>query len=104
VSAPIACQVLISPTDPDYKFLAPSKQNVQLRNSMREEIAQLVVASHHPNLPEIIEAEAMCCVPRDGIKWGKMTVNNEWITASWAYHSENFQCQANYVRVCLLCH
>ena len=46
-------------------------------------------------LPEITVLEAMHCVPRDGVKWGKMTVNGERITASWAYHSEKFQRQAN---------
>ena len=46
-------------------------------------------------LPEITVLEAMRCVPRDGVKWGKMTVNGERITASWAYHSEKFQRQAN---------
>ncbi len=65
---------------------------------MREEITQFVVANHDPDLPDITELEAMHCVPRDGIKWGKMTVNREQIMASWAYRSKRYQRQANYVR------
>ena len=67
---------------------------------MREEVAQFVIANRDPEWPVITVLEAMCCVPRDGVKWGKMTVNGEQITASWAYHSEKYQRQANYVRVC----
>jgi len=58
-----------------------------------------VVANHDPSLPVISEAEVMRCVPRDGVKWGKMTVNGEWITASWVYRSEKYQRCANYIRV-----
>ena len=65
---------------------------------MREEVAQFVVANRDPELPEITELEAMRCVPRDGVKWGKMTVNGERITASWAYSSERYHRRANYVR------
>jgi hypothetical protein len=86
--------------DDYYEFLPPSKRTVLLRNNMREEIAQFVIANHDPKLPEISEAEAMHCIPRDGVKWGKMTVNGEQITASWAYRSEKYQRRANYVRVC----
>ena len=67
---------------------------------MREEVVQFVVANCNPELPAITVLEAMHCVPRDGVKWGKMTVNGEWITASWAYCREKYQRQANYVRVC----
>ena len=66
---------------------------------MREEVAQFVVANRDPEWPVITVLEAMRCVPRDGVKWGKMTVNGERITASWAYRSEKYQRQANYVRV-----
>lgn len=66
---------------------------------MREEVAQFVVANRDPELPAITKIEAMRCVPRDGVKWGKMMVNGECITASWAYHSEKYQRRANYVRV-----
>jgi len=59
-----------------------------------------VVANRDPELPEITVLEAMRCVLRDSVKWGKMTVNREWIAASWAYHSEKYQRWANYVRVC----
>ena len=85
--------------DDDYEFLLPSKRNVQLTDNMREEIAQFVVANHDPSLPVISEAQAMRCVPRDGVKWGKMTVNGERITASWVYRSEKYQRRANYIRV-----
>jgi len=64
---------------------------VQLGDDMREEVAQFVVANCDPLLPAITELEAMHCVPRDGVKWGKMTVNRERITASWAYRNENYQ-------------
>ena len=77
--------------DDDYEFLPPSKQTVQLTDDMREEVAQFVVANHDPELPKITVLEAMRCVPRDGVKWGKMTVNGERITASWAYRSEKYQ-------------
>ena len=40
----------------------------------------------------------MRCVPRDGTKWGKMTVNGERITASWVYRSDKYQRWANYIR------
>ena len=66
---------------------------------MREEIAQFVVANHNPVSPAITELKAMWCVPRDDVKWGKMAVNGEQITASWAYHSQKYQRWANYVRV-----
>jgi len=66
---------------------------------MREEVVQFVVANCDPEtLPDLTVHEAMHCVPRDGVKWGKMTVNGEWIAASWVYHSERYQRQANYVR------
>ena len=65
---------------------------------MREEIAQFVVANRDPELPDITEIEAMRCVPRDGVKWGKMTVNGERITASWVYRREKYQRRANYVK------
>ena len=84
--------------DDDYAFLLPSKRTVLLRDDMREEIAQFVVANRDPKLPDITELKAMRCVPRDGIKWGKMTVNGERITASWVYSSEKSQRRANYVR------
>jgi len=71
---------------------------VQLGDNMREEVAQFVVANCNPLLPAITELKAMCCVPRDGVKWGKMTINGEQITASWAYRNKNYQRQANYVR------
>ena len=64
-------------TDSDYEFLPPSKRTLQLGDDMREEIAQFVVANRDPELPDITEIEAMRCVPRDGVKWGKMTVNGE---------------------------
>jgi len=66
---------------------------------MREEIAQFVVANRDCDLPAITVPEAMRCVPRDGVKWGKLTINGERITASWAYHSERYQRRANYIRV-----
>lgn len=84
--------------DDDYEFMPPSKHTVQLRDDMREEVAQFVVANRDPELPEITVLEAMRCVPRDGVKWGKMAINGERITASWAYHSEKYQRRANYVR------
>ena len=65
---------------------------------MREEVAQFVVANREPELPAITVQQAMRCVPRDGVKWGKMTVNGERITASWAYRREKYQRRANYVR------
>lgn len=65
---------------------------------MREEVAQFVVANRDPDCPEITVQEAMRCVPRDGVKWGKMTVNGERIIASWAYRREKYQRRANYVR------
>ena len=81
----------------DYAFLPPSKRTVQLRDDMREEVAQFVIANRSPELPDITVLDAMRCVPRDGVKWGKMTVNRERITASWAYSSEKYQRRANYV-------
>ena len=72
---------------------------MQLSDDMREEVAQFVVANRDPKLPAITVPKAMCCVPRDGVKWGKMTVNGEQITASWAYRREKYQRRANYVRV-----
>ena len=66
---------------------------------MREEVAQFVVANRDPDMPAITELEAMRCVPRDGVKWGKVTINGERITASWVYSSEKYQRRANYVRV-----
>ena len=59
-------------------------RTVRLGDNMREEVAQFVVANHYPELPDITELKAMRRVPRDGVKWGKMTVNGERITASWA--------------------
>ena len=85
--------------DDDYELLPPSKQTVQLTDNMREEIAQFVIANCDHDLPEITVLEAMRCVPRDGVKWGKLTINGERITASWAYHSERYQRRANYIRV-----
>jgi len=85
--------------DDDYEFLAPRRNNAQLNDDMREEVAQLVVASRDPALPAITEEEAMRCVPRDGVMWGKMTVVGERITASWAYREERYYRRANYVRV-----
>lgn len=73
---------------------------MQLSDNMREEVAQFVVANCDPESPAIMVLEAMRCVPRDGVKWGRMTVNGERITASWAYRHEKYQRQANYVRVC----
>jgi len=87
-----------SAADDDYEFVPPSKRTVQLVDDMREEVAQFVVANRDPVLPYISVLKAMCCVPRDGVKWGKMTVNGERITASWAYSREKDQRQANYVR------
>jgi len=87
-----------SAADDDYEFLPPSKRTVQLGDDMREEVAQFVVANREPVLPDITVHEAMRCVPRDGIKWGKMTINGEQITAFWAYCSEKYQRRANYVR------
>lgn len=84
--------------DDDYEFLPPSKRTVQLTDEMREEVAQFVVANRDPESPIITEIEAMRCVPRDGVKWGKLTVNGERITASWAYRGERYQRRANYVR------
>ena len=49
-----------------------------------------MVANCDPELPDITELEAMCCVPRDS--------DREWVTVSWAYCSEKYQRQANYVR------
>ena len=80
-----------SAADDDYEFLPPSKRTVQLVDDMREEVAQFVVANRDPVLPYISVLEAMRCVPRDGVKWGKMTVNGERITASWAYSKEKYQ-------------
>lgn len=71
---------------------------------MREEVAQFVVANRDPELSAITVVEAMRCVPRDGVMWGKMTVNGERITASWAYRKEKYQRRANYVRVRGYCH
>ena len=56
-----------------------------------------MVANFNTVLPNISVAMAMRCVPRDGIKWGKMTVNGERITASWAYQRDTNQRHANYV-------
>ena len=92
--------VALRPADADdnYEFMLPSKQTVQLMDNMREEVVQFIVANRKPKLPEITVQEAMHCVPRDGVKWGKMTINGEQITASWAYCREKYQRQANYVR------
>ena len=85
-------------TDNDYEFLPPSRWTIQLTDSMQEEVAQFVVVNCDAVLPNISVAMAMCCVPRDGVKWGKMTVNGERITASWAYQRDTNQRCANYVR------
>ena len=87
-----------SATDDDYEFLPPSRQTVQLTDDMQEEVAQFVVANWDAALPNISVAMAMHCIPRDGVKWGKMMVNRERIMASWVYQRDTNQRQANYVR------